>query len=189
MKLHTWGTFDKEFVDELAAWIGERKVLEVFAGNGVLAAELAGRGVDIIATSIHSPSLDGELRNYAFDVHNRDARDAVVEFGTDRDILLMSWPTTTDEAAAGAALLWGQDRLIAYIGETKNGFLCSCATDLFFDMTEEAHRFESYRSDGIDTAAIRRTVPHALELWSKARDEAILKAQNPLGFKSVRGFS
>ncbi len=166
--MRTWGRFHTDFVDDLASWIGDRKVLEVFAGNGVLASELSKRGVDIVATSIHSYSYDGERKDFAFDVKECEATRAVHEYGQDRDILLMSWPTTIDEGAAGAALLWGQDRLIVFIGEVtdlKNGFYGGCATDLFFDMTEETASFDSYKTDGVDRAIVRRTLPNALALW------------------------
>jgi hypothetical protein len=182
--MKTWGKFDKAFVDELASWIGERKVLEVFAGNGVLANELSKRGIDIVATSKHSYSFDGERKDFAFDVKECEARDAVIEYGSDRDILLMSWPTTIDEGASGAAMLWGEDRLIVFIGEVtdlKKGFYGGCATDLFFDMTEETASFSSYKTDGCDKAIVRRTRPNALELWK----EAIENRTATLGFRQL----
>lgn len=191
MRLRSWGTFAETFVGELSTWIGERKVLEVFAGNGLLASKLAAKGVDVLATSLYK-EYDGSRRDFPVDVYERDARDAVIEFGEGRDLLLMCWPTTT-EAAAASALLWGQDRPIVFIGEVTDlarGHYGGCATDLFFDMTEEMQVFSTYRSEksGLDRAAIRKTRPNALELWCKARDEAILKTHNPLGFKSIRGF-
>jgi hypothetical protein len=187
-KLRTWGNFDKEFVDELASWVGERKVLEVFAGNGVLANELAKRGVDIVATSKHSHSFDGDRKDFAFDVKECEARDAVIQYGDDRDILLMSWPTTIDEGASGAALLWGQDRLIVFIGEVTDlpkGFYGGCATDLFFDMTEETASFTNYKTDGVDKAIVRRTVSHARDLWLKAHEQ--FQAQRAFGFGRMSG--
>ena len=39
----SWGTFDDVFVDELAGWLRGSRVLEVFAGNGLLASLLAAR--------------------------------------------------------------------------------------------------------------------------------------------------
>lgn len=142
-----YGNFTDPFLDELVAIIGDRKVLEVFAGNGLLASRLAARGVDIIATSQFS-GHDG----HDFGMHHRvlemDATEAVLTVGSNADILLMSWPTA-DEGATKAALAWGADRPIIFIGEMTrfdlgNMGLGGSASDLFFQITVVERDIPSY---------------------------------------------
>lgn len=90
----SWGSFTDEFVNELASWIGDRKVLEVFAGNGLLASKLAARGIDIIATSRFA-GHDGHSLGFHHKVVEMEASAAVHELGEGRDVLLMSWPPPT----------------------------------------------------------------------------------------------
>lgn len=174
----SYGTFTPEFVSELAAWVGDRRVLEIFAGNGLLASKLSNLGINIVSTSLFQ-GHDGHEHGMNFDVKERDCIDAVVEFGDSADILLMSWPTTTD-AAAGAAMLWGDDRPIIFIGEVTNlelNHYGGCATDLFFDLTNETEQFSTYRSERgvLDRAAIRHTKTNARELWKASREEVNLR--------------
>jgi hypothetical protein len=155
----SWGNFTEEFVDELADWIGGRSVLEVFAGNGLLASKLERRGVDIIATTL----FRGHEFGLHFPVMEMRATQAAREFN-DRDILLMSWPTA-DEGALHAALDWGEERPIAFIGEVtvlEANLLGGCASDMFFELTEEMATFQSYRSTNmLERAAIRELKPGA----------------------------
>jgi len=130
-----FGHFTPSFLDDLADLLAGKRVLEVFAGNGLLAASLAQRGIAITATSLFS-GHDGHRAGLLYPVIELDAVAAVHAFGNDADILLMSWPTTTD-AAAVAALVWGPVRDIIFIGEVTDygkGHLGGCATDLFFEV-------------------------------------------------------
>jgi hypothetical protein len=83
----------------------------------------------------------------------------------------MCWPTS-DEFAMQSALLWGEERPIVFIGEVtdlERGQLGGCASDLFFDLSTETHRFESYDSarSGLDRAAVRELVPGATDEYRK----------------------
>lgn len=134
------------FVDELASRLRGKRVLEVFAGNGFLAAHLAQAGVDIRATTIFS-GHDAHERGIYFDVEEMRAEHAVLRYGPESDVLLMAWPTTTP-AALHAALLWGPEKPLVFIGEMTDlaeGFLGGCATDEFFEFLQVEHRFASYR--------------------------------------------
>lgn len=168
-----FGNFDDRFCDELASWVNGRRVLETFAGNGLLASMLKERGVDIISTSLLT-GHDGHQRGMNFDVEIIDSIEAVKRHGAERDILLMCWPTVT-EAATMSAFLWGSDKPIVFVGEVtdlEKGELGGCATDLFFDVTFETHVFEAYTAGNmLDRAAVRQLKPDAA-----ARIDAALPA-------------
>jgi hypothetical protein len=153
-----FGNFDDHFCDELKTWIDGRRVLETFAGNGFLAAALAIRGVDIVSTSLFS-GHDCHHLGMHHDVVELDAAAAAERYGDERDILLMCWPTTV-EATTLAALNWGR-KPIVFIGEVTDyslgmGGLGGCATDLFFDVTEETEVFSTYQTRNmLERAAVR----------------------------------
>lgn len=131
-----WGSFSPAFLDSLANALSGRRVLEVFAGNGFLASELSRRGIDIVATTLFS-GHDGHDRGMHFAVEELEASAAIAKHGKNRDLLLMSWPVSTPSATF-AALRWGLDRPIAFIGEISNparGLYGGCADDLFFELT------------------------------------------------------
>jgi hypothetical protein len=141
----TWGNFTAAFVDDLAARLDGRRVLEVFAGNGRLAQLLAERGVSVTSTSRFT-GHDGHERGMYFPVFEIDAVDAVMTFGNDADVLLMCWPTVTS-AALRAAVAWGPARDIFFIGEWTDytkGNLGGCATDEFFEAAVVQSDINSY---------------------------------------------
>lgn len=143
----SYGNFTPDFLDELAVVLRGKRVLEVFAGNGLLASLLATRGIEITSTSRLS-GHDGHESGFHHPVIEMEADQAVTSLGAERDVLLMSWPTA-DEGATRAALAWGEDRPIIFIGEiTRFGEgmmgLGGCASDLFFAITEIEHDITSY---------------------------------------------
>lgn len=143
-----------EFADALAGRLRGSRVLEVFGGNGYLAALLSERGVDILCTSVLS-SMDAHERGLYFEVEDLDAREACRLHGGDRDVLLMCWPTVTD-AALQACELWGE-KPIAFIGEFTDyskGHLGGCATDSFFERFRVAEEFPSYRGNMLERACL-----------------------------------
>nr|WP_250808492.1 hypothetical protein [Neorhizobium tomejilense] len=167
-----WGNFAiGDFCDQLVEWIGDRKVLETFAGNGVFASMLAERKVAIRSTSLFA-SHDGHRDGMYFDVIEMDATKAVHMFGDESDILLMCWPTST-EAAFKTAARWGAERPIVFIGEVTQldkGLLGGCASDNFFEVTDEISVFSAYTPRSyIDRAAVRQLNPEKFGAW---RDEA-----------------
>ena len=152
------GTFwqpTKEFIKELSGDLKGKRVLEIFAGNGLLSGLLSKEGIDAIPTSILS-SMDGhEYGTYAV-VENLDAVSSVMKYGTDSDVLLMCWPTTTEHAIK-AVRLWGRGKDIIFIGEVTDyskGHLGGCATDAFFEETVFVKRFDSYAPRNILEQAV-----------------------------------
>lgn len=160
----SWGTFTDDFIDELVDWIDDRTVLEIFAGNGLLASLLSAKGIDIIATSQFS-SHDGHERGMLHTVEEMSAADAVGVYGPGRDILLRSWPTAT-RGAFHAISRWVAEKPIVFIGETTNkaiGHLAGCADDDFFEVTDEVGSFSSYRArNSMERASVRLVDPGRL---------------------------
>lgn len=166
----SWGTFDPAFLDELASHLAGKRVLETFAGNGLLASLLRERGVDIHPTTRFS-GHDGHRQGMHSEVEEIDAREAARKYRDQFDTLLMCWPTS-DEVAMQSSLIWGEERPIVFIGEVtdlERGYLGGCASDLFFELSSETHLFETYDSarSGLDRAAVRSLPKGATEEYLK----------------------
>jgi hypothetical protein len=160
---------NSDFADELARELTGCKVLEIFAGNGYLAALLRERGIDILATSLRS-SHDAHSLGLYHPVEDIEACQAVEAHGATRDILLMCWPTTTP-AALRACELWGT-KPIAYIGEATDyskGHLGGCATDEFFERFAPSKILSSYKGNMLEIAALGRLGPAPAPARSQAR--------------------
>lgn len=125
----------KEWTTKLAAWIGERKCLEVMSGAGWLAKALREEGVDIIATDNMSWAQKKGW-DLVTDIEELDCVKAVTKYGKDIDILIISWPYMDNNAYKTIKRLHtiNPDALIVYIGEGMRG--CT-ASDAFFMHFEE----------------------------------------------------
>lgn len=177
-----WGNFDDAACDEFARWIGERRVLEIFAGNGLLASMLSRRGVSITSTSLfHS---DGHEQGMYFDVIEMNAVKAVHTYGSDHDILLMCWPRETEDAFRASAD-WGCDKPILFIGEVTDlsrGMYGGCASDNFFDVTETELVFEDYTPKNmLDSAQVRKIDPEKYALWKQKERDKVADGIYPVG--------
>lgn len=131
--------------------------LEVGAGTGYWAYELASAGADVIATD---SGEEARLRGWTRSWHEVLAADAVraVERISSTRTLLVVWPT----GFAGGALAAYRGRRLVYAGESRDG--CT-ADDWFFDQLErdweEECEIPMPRWDGIHDycAVYRRTGP------------------------------
>ena len=79
--------YSRRLVKELAKEIGDRKALEIAAGDGTLSRFLRAEGVDITATDDHSWSHAIEFPD---DVDNQDAVSALKEHQP--HVVICSWP-------------------------------------------------------------------------------------------------
>lgn len=143
------------FADELSEALRGQRVLEIFAGNGLLAGMLARRGVDIVATSVLS-GIDNHERGLYHPVMEMEASEAIRELGAERDVLLMSWPNPS-RSALRACEAWGVDRPLVYIGEVTNyelGHLGGCACDEFFSRLITLREFQSYSKKTMEKALL-----------------------------------
>lgn len=143
------------FLQELQAWLGQRPVLELFAGNGYLAAWLQHLGGQVTATSRLS-GMDAHAHGVYCPIRELTATEAVDQLGADHAVLLLCWPTVT-EAAIAAVRAWGREKPVIFIGERTDyttGFLGGCATDCFFAETREVHRFSQYAGRAGEVACV-----------------------------------
>lgn len=150
----------QSFVDTLAAQLSGRRVLEVFSGNGFLAAHLSQRGIQITATSLRS-GHDAHADGFFHEVEESDAREAVLRHGEQHDVLLMAWPTVT-EAAIEAVRLWaelaharGCPGDLVFVGEVtdyQKNHLGGCATDAFFEEVEMIEEIPGYAGNALEKA-------------------------------------
>lgn len=137
-----------DFLNELAGYLKGKKVLEIFAGNGLLARHLEDREVDIKATSMFS-GHDGHEFGLHTAVDQMDARKAIQVYGSESDVLLVSWPVA-DNSLLRALEFWDSKKPIVYIGEAPNpdlpgmAFLPGCASDEFFESITWVNEFETY---------------------------------------------
>lgn len=165
-----WGRFDDRFVASLAQRLQGLRTLEVFGGNGLLAARLSALGARILCTSLFS-GHDGHERGLHWPVQELSAVEAVLSHGAGTDALLMSWPVA-DEAAADAAVLWGTERPIFFIGEVTDpakgvAGLGGCASDRFFAITEVVCTLADYSP--------RSPLEKALELRVSAEKASVVR--------------
>lgn len=79
--------YSRKLISELADEIGDRKALEIAAGDGTLSRFLAAEGVDVVATDDHSwkDSID-----FPDDVERQDATSALKEHAP--QVVICSWP-------------------------------------------------------------------------------------------------
>jgi len=151
----------RDFIEQMASELQGKRVLEVFAGNGLMAGLLAQRGVEVTATSVLS-GMDAHERGVYHPVLEFDAIEAVQRFH-DHDVLLMCWPTTVN-ASHVAARIWSDTKHhegvaapIAYVGEftdLEKGHLGGCAVDLFFEEFVPTRVFNSYAGNMLEKACI-----------------------------------
>lgn len=175
-----YGSFTPGFIKDLSNRLQGKKVLEVYAGNGFLANELRKHNVDITATTIFS-GHDGHADGIYTDIVEMSGMEAVTEYGDDADILLVSWPTTTEDFY-NISMAWGSEKPIVYIGEMpsitnsdnklpgKIGFsstsYASCASDTFFEAIDDFDILDSYEGRNmLDKAAIIHMNPDYVNDW------------------------
>ncbi len=120
----------------LSKWIGNRKCLEVMAGCGSLTYALQQQNVDIIATDNYTWENHWKDNNGMWtDVENLDAIETVKKYGSDIDIIIMSWPYMDDTGTQVLKTMRevNPECIMIYIGEGSGG--CT-ADDEFFDIVE-----------------------------------------------------
>ncbi len=130
-----WALATQDLAEQLAAWIGDRAVLEIMAGAGWLARALSDAGVRVVATDDGSWERTWFHRflQPVYEVLPVEASVAVQTIPA--DVLLCSWPPYDDEAITAAAMLWGSERPIIYLGEGYGG--CNAPESFWRSFREE----------------------------------------------------
>jgi len=123
-----------DWIRPLAAWIGQRRCLEIMCGSGALSRALQNCGVQIKATDDYSWSAEHAVSWFADTwtmVEQMDAQTAIATYGCAVEIVVCCWPYRS-EACTQALLQLRQvnpKALFLYIGEGPGG---ATASDSFF---------------------------------------------------------
>lgn len=147
-----YGFVSWKWVNPFVKWIGNRRVLEVMSGVGYLAYALRYKGIPVIATDTrrwelhsHHPANkerfpDGGWKAVT-SIERLSANKAIVQYGRNVDILIISWPYMDDSAyhAIKAMHVMNPNALVVYIGEGEGG--CT-ASELFFEHFETVQDIE-----------------------------------------------
>lgn len=143
-------------------YIKNKKILEIFAGSGILSLGLQFNGVTIHPTDNLSWFKKDEVMGiednldqkhsrhgsiYINDIEQLDALEAVEKYKDDYEVLLFSWPPIDDPISIEACRMWSTkhpDGIIVYIGETKEG--CTGCRELYEEyVTIETFPMYNYR--------------------------------------------
>lgn len=133
-----FGFVSWKWVNPFVKWLGQKNCLEVMAGRGWWSYALEQKGVNVIATddfSWHNKNKYKKWNETLVAMKERDAVEAVREYGHKVDVVLMSWPFMDDTAYEVIKALYEVNPLavVAYIGEGNGG--CT-ASDKFFEHFE-----------------------------------------------------
>jgi hypothetical protein len=109
---YSWAVPTREAVKAIADFVGERKLLEVFAGGGLWARLLNASGVNVVATDGEPPPV---LEHFA--VETVEAEAAVLAH-PECGALLVCWPPFRNEAAYRALRAFTGDRLV-FVGDAR----------------------------------------------------------------------
>lgn len=125
-KLCGYTMLSKDWLDDLANWIDNKKVLEIGAGTGAFALQLLKRNIDIVP--IDNRSWDrfnwkDEINQWT-DVLNEDYFE-VYEKYLDRDIIILSYPVQGNYSYELLKLIREKNpsSLIIYIGPFKEDYI------------------------------------------------------------------
>lgn len=133
IQLTGYSLVSKSWLEPLADWIGNRKCLEIMAGNGILSYGLRDYGIDVVTTDDGSwEQFDIKVLQWC-DIGKFDCCDAIKRY-RERDIILCSWPPMNDSLFKALQTMRSvnPDMIMIYIGE-PNG----CTADYQFENTAE----------------------------------------------------
>ncbi|MBD8089189.1 hypothetical protein IFT48_04280 [Pseudomonas fluorescens] len=162
----SYGYLSKPLIDSLADLFAGKRVVEAYAGRGILASILAERGVNIHATSLRMGHDCSESMGHLCDVENCSVLDAVIRYGHEMDYLLVCWPLADETLWRTLAYLPEHVRIV-FIGEitdylSKPIFLGGCASDRFFDSVVDCEDLTAtlrYPTPRHDKIKVYRAIP------------------------------
>jgi len=128
-----------KWINPFVEWINNRRCLEVMSGRGILSYALKQKGIKIITTDDYSWfDMEGmsKWHDTLVEVEKLDAVDAVIKYGKDIDILIISWPYMDNIAYQVIKELYNinPEVQVVYIGEGRGG--CT-ADDEFYENFKE----------------------------------------------------
>lgn len=144
----------KKFIRGLAEYVGDKRCLEIMAGQGCLSKSLQDEGIDIIATDNYSWNGRLNMNDTWTNIEDIDCLDAIKKYGKEVSYILCSWIPYNDSIGYKALKLMHEvnpDCKMIVIGEDYGG--CT-ADELFFQYAEEVDEDEEFvydfrRWDGI----------------------------------------
>lgn len=137
-----YGYLSKPLIKDLSSYLDGKKVLEVYAGRGHLAALLSEQGIDVKATSLRQGHDASYELGHVYCVEDMDSVTAVKTYGGWADVILTCWPTTDPGLLRSLPFIL-DTQTIVFIGEVTDYFakpfplLGGCATDEFFESVVE----------------------------------------------------
>ena len=161
-----YGYMSKPLIDTLSNLFKGKRVVEAYAGRGLLSSLLKSKGVDIRATSLRMGHDGSDDFGHLCDVEDCSVSQAVVRYASEMDYLLVCWPLANETLWRSLAYLPEQVRIV-FIGEITDYtstpiFLGGCATDQFFESVVECEDLTaqlSYPTPRHDAIKVYRAVP------------------------------
>ncbi len=115
-----WAIVTAGWTTALADWIGGRTAIEIMAGRGWLTRALSEHGVNIIATDDYSWDDTHDATEPVCKVEQMDAEEVALTH-LDREVLICSWPHSTEPFQKICRLWLSEGKSVVYIGEDNGG--------------------------------------------------------------------
>ena len=146
VSLQGFSLVSKDWVHPFKDWIGNRKVLEIMSGLGVLSSALREEGVDLISTDDYT-ATNFDFNTLWTNIEKLDALTAIEKYGKETDIIIMSW-CYTDETGYNCLKKMREvnpNAVMIYIGEGVGGSTGSLSLyENMIEINDEAiHRINS----------------------------------------------
>lgn len=155
----------------LAQMLGGRGVVEIGAGSGYWAWQIAQSGIDVVAYDLHGPGPDNKYATHRL-YHPVETGDHAAVAGHPDRALLLCWPPYCSDMAARALKAYAGDTVV-FVGEGPGG--CT-ADDDFFALLDEGWDeigvspwHVTWRCIHCSMTAYRRRSPEAMA--AKGRDD------------------
>jgi len=132
-----YGFVSWRWVEPFVKWINGRKCLEIMSGRGWLSYALQQKGVNVIATDNFSWHENfKEWNDTLTDIECIGAVDAVEKYGSDVDIVIVSWPEAADTTFKALKKLYeiNSNAVFVFIGDEN---IEVCADSNFFTHFKE----------------------------------------------------
>lgn len=122
-----FGFVSWKWVNPFVEWLNGRKCLELMAGRGWLSYALSLKDINIIATDNFSwHKYHTKWNDTLVDIEKIDALKAVEKYGSQVDVVIISWPYKGNETfnSLKKLNLLNPDALFVFIGE-PNPYVCA----------------------------------------------------------------
>lgn len=161
-----YGYMSKPLIDSMANLFQGKRVVEAYAGRGLLSSLLIEKGVSVHATSLRMGHDGSESLGHFIEVEDCSVIQAVTKYADEMDYLLVCWPISDDTLWRALAYLPEHVRIV-FIGEVTDytctpSFLGGCASDRFFESVVECEELTAqlcYPTPRQDKIKVYRALP------------------------------